>query len=130
MAKPRKIMDKETHSLRLMLKAEGLYPMHDGWDIYVTDTVRGRCNYNSKNMTVPLWAFKVSPDKGASKHLNDRGYTLYYACHEIAHGVAGVKAAHGPAFMDVFMAICPKHLQHFELGYKPRNAAAAGIRSK
>lgn len=87
-----------------------------GWRFYPVTQVRGRCYFKSKVITIP-------------KHALDRelGYLCYYVCHEMAHAIAGWEANHGQEFMKVFMTICPKEYQKYELGYKPRNATAAGI---
>ena len=119
--KPVRIDLKLTKSLRAELEFAGHYPLPKGYEIYVTNTVRGRCHKGQKSLTVPVWAVKKS-----------WAYALYYACHEIAHIMTPrVRGnVHGEEFMNNFMRICPDHLQHFELSYKPRLAAAAGITKK
>jgi hypothetical protein len=102
---------------------------------YVTSSQRGRA-YNAwqfpgsdpRFVTVPLWAWKPGDD-GCYIHERDPDYGIYYLAHEIAHHLAPAKKGdvHGPAFMAAFKAVCPKELWHHETGYKPRNAAAAGI---
>jgi hypothetical protein len=116
MRKPYKIMAEETNRIRAELAVLGITTEYT---IYVTDTVRGRCKHSQKSLTVPKWAITKGKD-----------YHIYYACHEMAHVAAPATRGnvHGPAFMEAFMRICPKHLHHFEIGYKPRLAAAAGIR--
>lgn len=105
----------------------------EGIELYVTNTRRGRYNHASKNITVPTWAMELK-DKDKGIHCNDKEYAVYYACHEICHAltpdsrVRGVM--HSPEFYEAFKRICPARLQYFETGYKPRLAAAAGIRSK
>ena len=89
------------------------------WSFYVVAQSRGRCYYHIKTITVPVWAF--------SRNKTEAGYLLWYLAHEIAHSIAGPFAKHGPAFMLTLKRICPAHCIHYELGYKPRNAAAAGI---
>lgn len=107
-----------TEALRNNLKMEGIL-MPGQWQIFVTNTKRGRCAYQSETLTVPVWTFE------------QRGYeyALYYACHEIAHVLAPATKGdvHGPKFMAAFKSICPQELWHYEAGYKPRLAAAAGI---
>lgn len=79
---------------------------------------KGRAYYRARRVTVPLWAF--TRPKG-------EGYGLYYLAHELAHIAAGPAANHGPEFMRHFKRLCPPEYQHFELGYKPKSAKAAGI---
>lgn len=90
-----------------------------GWDFSVVNQDRGRCHYQLKEITVPAWAFSRGLD-----------YLFYYLSHELAHIFAGHQAAHGPIFMTEFKKICPTNLQHFELFYKPKLAAAARITAK
>ena len=115
-----------------------------GWTFFVTETLCGRTNYRNRTCTVPVWAFNAD-NKAAN---GDTEYWLYYLSHEIAHAIRfenycdrhGRRNAlrgygwrgndHGANFMAIFKQVCPTHLQHHELGYKPRNAAAAGIRGK
>ena len=87
-----------------------------GWRFYPVKQTRGRCYFASKVITIPTHAIE-----------RELGYLCYYVCHEMAHAIAGWKAKHGQEFMKVFMSICPKEWQKYELGYKPRNASAAGI---
>lgn len=119
MRRPVRVCDKETMILRNMVRNLNI---KCEFEIFVTDTVRGRCSYKARNLTVPLWAF------------NDKrvGYITYYVCHEIAHVMAPATRGnvHGPEFQKAFMSICPKEYQHYELNYKPRLAAAAGIKRK
>jgi hypothetical protein len=92
-----------------------------GWTIWATDTKRGRCASRSRTLTVPIWAM----NKGTE-------YLLWYACHEISHILAPSERGnvHGPKFMAALISICPEDSLHYELGYKPRLAAAAGISQK
>jgi hypothetical protein len=126
MRKPNNIMPGQTRELRERLAEAGI-PIPDRLDVYVTKTVRGRACIRGRNVTVPLWAYDLKRSD-RDTHGMDPDYPIYYACHEIAH-IMAPGANHGPKFMAAFRAICPEHLQHFELGYKPRNARAAGIRS-
>lgn len=124
----RKIQILDTFSLQatmMELEESGTHPsvvatyntlLATGWTIHITDTRRGRCAYATRSITVPKWAMERSED-----------YTLWYLSHEMAHAVAGSHAGHGPDFMAALKAICPAHCIHYELGYKPRNAVAAGI---
>jgi hypothetical protein len=89
-----------------------------GWKMLVVGQGRGRCYYHQKVVTVPVWAF------GETK---SDGYRAWYLGHEIAHAIAGSRAKHGPEFMAQLKLVCPAAWTHYEYGYKPRNAMAAGI---
>lgn len=90
----------------------------EGWKFYAVDQDRGRCYHGSKVITIPTWTIdRRSLD-----------YRVWYISHELSHAFAGWKAHHGPDFMEWLKRICPADCVHHELGYKPRNAAAAGIR--
>jgi len=101
-----------------ILAAEYDTAYRNGWRFYVVNQQRGRCYYNAKIITIPLWTYKENHDKE---------YRLYYLAHELAHIAAGWENDHNQVFMRELKRICPAHLVHYELGYKPRNAAAAGI---
>lgn len=125
--KPKKVCQIETFDLlsRLVDAEDNLEDLSRafnkaldaGWLFFVTDTQRGYTQYHTKVLTIPLWCIKE----------READYWKYYLAHELAHTVAGYEAMHGPAFMQAFMSICPKHLQHYEIDYKPSNAMAAGI---
>lgn len=89
-----------------------------GWKMLVINQRRGFCRYFEKVVTVPAWAFNPSKDDG---------YRAWYLGHEIAHAVAGPAAKHGPDFMEQLKLIVPAAWVHYEYGYKPRNAMAAGV---
>lgn len=89
-----------------------------GWKFWVVNSVRGYCIYAKKEITIPTWAIERGID-----------YYNYYLAHELAH-IFVQDEAHGQKFMAEFKRICPPDLQHFELEYKPRNAAIAGIANK
>jgi hypothetical protein len=92
--------------------------LEEGWHIEVRHGLkRGVCYEDRKLITLPYWLFgKADPE-----------YCIYYLAHEMAHATAGCKANHGPVFMKELERLCPRHLLHYELEYKPRNAMAAGI---
>ena len=96
---------------------------HDGWSLYATDTRSGRCRWSDKTLTIPVWAIEEE-----TKWSLRPGYLKWYVAHEIAHAYAGPKANHGPDFMVQLRRLCPPDSLHYELGYKPRNATASGIR--
>ena len=88
-----------------------------GWIFWVVNQNRGRCYYEHKVITIPSWVYASDQSKD---------YHVYYLAHEMAH-TQSVGDHHGPRFMAAFMRICPESLQHHEIGYKPKNAIAAGI---
>lgn len=91
----------------------------DGIKGYVTDTVRGHA-YNDGRFTVPVWAYKSKKE----------GYFNYYVAHELAHQLRYKKyetdGVHDFKFYSIFIVICPKDLQHYELEYK-KTASKYGI---
>jgi hypothetical protein len=89
------------------------------WKIYAVKQNRGRCYYRGKAgvITIPVWAIERAVD-----------YKVWYICHEMSHALDKSRSKHGPEFMRILQDICPAESVHYELGYKPRNAAAAGIR--
>ena len=89
-----------------------------GWKFYPVKQHRGRCYYAAKTITIPVWAIL----KGAE-------YATYYIAHEMAHAYCPWQN-HNIVFMTKFKTICPQHLWHYEIDYKPRNAIAAGITDK
>jgi len=89
----------------------------NGWNFWVVTQRRGRCYPTKKTITIPAWTFN-NPKRGKDFH-------VYYICHEMAHAFGHDN--HNVAFMKCFMGICPKELQHHEIGYKPRAAVTAGI---
>ena len=89
---------------------------------------RGFAHYRARRITVPSWAFSKFP---MDADCNIR-YLTWYLAHELAH-IANwdefntLADSHGPNFMRHLKRICPENCVEFELDYKPRNAAAAGI---
>lgn len=112
-----------------MMERAGYDPIPD-WDIYCCDVKRGFCKPESKVITIPLWTTGESPNHGTPNDLWGKSMVwVYYIAHELAHAVADT-VKHGPEFYEAFRRLCPEELQHYELGYKPRNAKAAGIKFK
>jgi hypothetical protein len=94
-----------------------------GWRMFVVEQKRGWCRYGDKVITIPAWS--ITKPKGP-------GYPLYYLAHECAHALADTlpgkrQGSHDMLFMRMFMTICPVALQHYEHGYKPQMARAAGV---
>lgn len=102
------------------LKAKALIEI--GWRFYAVDQSRGRCYYRERVITIPTWVCcaPVTIDK-----------RIWYIAHEMAHAYLHISGKandyHGPNFMSQLIDICPDRCLHHELGYKPRNAAKAGI---
>ena len=86
------------------------------WTIHPVRQDRGRCYARAKVITIPEFAI----NRGVE-------FKTWYISHEIAHAYDKCIHNHGPEFMEWLKKICPENCIHFELGYKPRNAAAAGI---
>lgn len=110
---------KEQRMVDKLIIKLGLSLLLNGWQVEVKNNNRGWCHYHTKYISIPLWSTKRKD-----------GFLEYYICHETAHAVAGHKHAHDGCFMVVLKTICPPRLIHFELAYKPRNAASAGITHK
>jgi len=103
------------------LDAESKQVLREVW-IYPVDQKNGRAYYNNNTVTVPKWAFE----------LRRKGFTKHYAAHELAHMLAHHKYGkqgwnHGKRFYECLKILSPDTL-HYELDYKPKNAAAAGIK--
>ena len=95
----------------------------DEWNIFCVNQKRGKCIPSIKTITIPFWTFCQG----------DPAYWIYYLAHELAHAITFIDNAndiHGPIFMSNFKRLCPVELQHYEYGYKPRNAARAGVARK
>ena len=87
------------------------------WKFYAVDQSRGRCYYGSRIVTIPMFAIH-----------REIGYKTWYIAHELSHVFDLKRSNHGQPFMEKLQEICPPEFVHYELGYKPRNAAKAGIR--
>lgn len=87
-----------------------------GYRIYVVDQTRGYCQPRARVLTIPLWVISRSVQE-----------KTWYIAHELAHAFDKCIHNHGPEFMEWLKQICPPDCIHYELGYKPRNAASAGI---
>lgn len=106
---------------RELTKFYGRQLLHAGWRFFGTHQNRGYCFYAAKVITIPGFAIHRSTL-----------YKEWYVCHEMSHAYCAEDGhrdeVHGPRFMEILKIICPQDCIHFELGYKPRNAAAAGIK--
>lgn len=119
---PRSVLWNESMILEEMIEGTPAYKklITLGWTFYVVNQDRGRCYFSRKWITIPLHAWQRQSD----------GFLAYYIAHEAAHAYAGRKANHGPKFMQWLKKLCPPDYQHYELGYRPRNATSAGIMPK
>jgi hypothetical protein len=96
--------------------------------IYVVNQDRGRF-YSTEPMiiTLPIWVM--------SENDRETGKFTWYVAHEMSHALNWLNRHHphrefdhhGPNFMACLKMLCPSWCIEHELGYKPRNAAAAGI---
>lgn len=103
-----------------MLKESLIDLGFEGWNFYLVDQVRGKCNFTNRYITIPIHAIQEKK----------KGYLEWYVAHELSHAYAGFEAMHGPLFMAQLLRLCPKDFLHFETSYKPRYAQAAGISHK
>lgn len=114
MQKPRKIDTEKTD----VLESHTIWWLNrlPGWRIFAVNQNHGACYYRKKYITIPTWAWYRGDD-----------YVTYYVAHEVSHMLG--PCYHDGEFYQVFLKICPDYAQHYELDYKPRAAAAAGITS-
>ena len=102
------------------LDAKTKSALREVW-VYPVDQMKGCAYYEHSTITIPGWAFQT----------RRRGFLRHYVAHELAHIAAQVKyqkgAGHGPEFYKCLKQLT-KDTLHYELEYKPRNAAAAGIK--
>lgn len=91
------------------------------WRFYAVSQTRGYCLYRERVITIPTWVININKTPDITKK-------IWYIAHEIAHALTSPKhKPHGPEFMENLKLVCPPDCIHHELGYKPRNAKAAGI---
>jgi predicted SprT family Zn-dependent metalloprotease len=89
---------------------------------YVVNQQRGHAYWYQSEFTVPLWAYK----KGME-------YFRYYVSHELSHIIGYRKfrsISHDKEFYEVFKRLCPKEIQHHEIGYLKKTAHNNGIWEK
>ena len=108
--------------------------LSEDWKLFVINQQRGFCYHSAKTLCLPEW---LSNPKIIQRHIERlniipdqeefENYQIWYLAHEISHYLSGPKAKHGPIFMENLKSICPSNAIKYELGYKPRNAKAAGI---
>ena len=120
MRKPPNIHKKFTERIRA-LAAKHNMDIPEGFVLFGCNRVRGRCD-DAGRVTIPLWL-----DDGPE------GELLWYIAHEVAHAYTYIESGswhHNATFMENMMILCPEEHWHYELGYKPRAAGAAGITLK
>lgn len=125
-------MKKEQAQLdALVVELRKIVPLR-GWNFQISKGQRGWCHTKTKLVTVPAWAFDIESvrvlllKRGFGVHLAER-YAEYYLAHEASHAHKKI-LNHGANFMAELKRICHPDIIQLELGYKPRNAAAAGIK--
>ena len=89
--------------------------------MFPVNQLGGRAYYLNNTVTIPKWAFEY----------RRKNFLKHYAAHELAHILAyetygHAIAPHGSEFYKCLKKLTTDTL-HFELDYKPKNAAAAGI---
>ena len=147
-SKPRKRVKKMDEDVRLIAEVLLEEAKCDIGDVklYAVDQRRGTYNKWKKVIKIPVWIYNEETVERKCTNAcvkNVGNYDVYYIAHELAHAVIDVMKSkmtygglmmlprdngpHGKLFMDTFKMICPKDLWHYELIYKPRNAANAGI---
>ena len=91
----------------------------DDWRFYLVHQQRGYCDMPSRIITIPAWA--------TNELKEGKGFLTWYICHEMAHAYDKCRHGHRKEFMQWLIKICPSNCIQHEMGYKPRNAKAAGI---
>lgn len=69
----------------------------------------GRFSHTTDRITLPCWLFTR----------NEPFFFEWYVAHELAHGLAGKSANHGPIFQMVLAGLAPL-AWHWESTYKPK----------
>ncbi|QDP50115.1 MAG: hypothetical protein Unbinned4311contig1001_5 [Prokaryotic dsDNA virus sp.] len=94
-------------------------------------------NVRRHYITIPLWVLENPKNARSQENMTDaeaERYFEYYVLHELAHVLQHFDnpndSGHSELFYSHFTRICPEEIQHFESGYKPRLAAAAGVPKK
>lgn len=100
------------------VRAQAKQLVGNHWQFFVVNQKRGRCYYQSRTITIPLWAVAMDRIK--------LGYSTWYTAHEISHAY-NYGENHGQKFMETLIDICPPQFIEYELEYKPQLATAAGI---
>ena len=92
-------------------------------------------NVRRHYITIPKWTIDNPKCASSNQGMTDEQaetYFEYYVLHELAHVLQHFEdyndRGHSKIFYKYFTRICPENLQHFELGYKPKLATAAGVK--
>ena len=92
---------------------------NEGISGFIADVRRGLA-YMDGRFTVPLWAYDRR--NNGKNYRGDEGYFVYYVAHELSHQLRykkyGLNGGHDFRFYEIFIDVCPKEYQHFELNYK------------
>lgn len=94
---------------------------HTGVKGYISDVRKGAAKIDGR-FTVPLWAYnKKYPEQDKKHNESFSAYFTYYVAHELAHilrhNTYGLVGSHDFRYYEIFINLCPKHLQFFELDY-------------
>lgn len=126
------ISNADTVALYNLLKYDNATPqsirdvakacIKNGWQFRAVDQTRGRCYYNIKTITIPLWVLHKQTARARLP-----GFIYWYVAHELAHVLAGFSAQHGPDFQKTLISICPAQYMLYETSYKPQHASKAII---
>lgn len=104
------------------------------WKFYITTNNRGRCDWASKEITLPYWLWNRSQmEANLRSSMLDSTielYRIWYLAHEMAHAIDAMergKSDHSPAFMKVLKQICPSEALGYEASYNTATAIACGL---
>lgn len=124
--KPRNIDYDASAKLESRVSLLGI-PVPPNWQIYVTKSNKGYARPDSKTVTAPAWSYYHT----ITKTNDDPNHVIHYIAHELAHAWLSHEgddiSIHNKAFYAKYKELCPPHLWHYELEYKPRNAKVSGI---
>jgi len=101
------------HAKKIMKDADLKFPPK--WRVVCTTRSGGICHRGIRIIEIPIWVVD-----GKESRL------IYYIAHELAH-IPYNCSGHKQDFMNQFAMLCPPEHQHYEYGYKPREAKKAGI---
>lgn len=103
-----------------------------GWRFFIVNPTRNSgTSWAEWNVERGTKLICISTEVLRAKKPNWWDYFNYVVAHECAHAKNWedglTNEHHGQKFMAALIAICPNEWLHYEIGYKPRNAASAGI---
>lgn len=117
MRKPPNIDKRFTERCRDLAAKHGM-DIPEGFVLFGCRRQYGRCDEVGR-ITIPIWLEDF-----------EEGKLVQYIAHEIAHAYTYIESdswKHSALFMEYMMILCPEEHWHYELGYRPRAAGAAGI---